>query len=113
MSDKDIRENPANIKSLIRRIESNANHPDPFKRLSAVLCFSKVFAVIREQDPLVDRFALEIAHCVLGSLKMCHNSLEFSQEVIDGCGTLLDKVTKVVTRKAALLLQPNPKRGSI
>jgi hypothetical protein len=44
---------------------------------------------------------------------MCHNSLEFSQEVIDGCGTLLDKVTKVVTRKAALLLQPNPKRGSI
>jgi len=48
MSDKDIRENPANIKSLIRRIESNANHPDPFKRLSAVLCFSKVFAVIRE-----------------------------------------------------------------
>jgi hypothetical protein len=78
MSDKDIKENPNNIKSLIRRIESNSNHPDPFKRLSAVLCFNKIFSIIREFDPLVDRFCLEITHSVLGSLKMCHNSLEFS-----------------------------------
>lgn len=113
MSDKDIKENPNNIKSLIRRIESNANHPDPFKRLSAVLCFSRVFVVIREHDPLIDRFLMEIAYCVLGSLKMCHNSTEFSQEVIDHCGKLLEKVTKVATRKSALLLQGNPKRGSI
>jgi hypothetical protein len=78
MTDKDIKENPNNIKSLIRRIESNSNHPDPFKRLSSVLCFSKIYVIIREFDPLVDRFCLEITHCVLSSLKMCHNSLEFS-----------------------------------
>ncbi len=78
MSDKDIKENPNNIKSLIRRIESNSNHPDPFKRLSAVLCFNKIFSIIREFDPLIDRFCLEIAHSVLASLKMCHNSIEFS-----------------------------------
>lgn len=78
MSDTDIKENPNNIKSLIRRVESNSNHPDPFKRLSSVLCFSKIFSIIRDFDPLTDRFCLEIAHCVLGSLKMCHNSLEFS-----------------------------------
>lgn len=78
MSDKDIQENPVNIKSLIRRIESNSNHPDPFKRLSSVLCFNKIFSVIREHDSLIDRFCLEIAHCVLSSLKMCHNSFEFS-----------------------------------
>jgi PIN domain nuclease of toxin-antitoxin system len=78
MSDKDILENPVNIKSLIRRIESNSNHPDPFKRLSSVLCFNKIFTVLREFDPLIDRFVMEIAHCVLQSLKMCHNAFEFS-----------------------------------
>ena len=78
MTDKNIKENPSNIKSLMRRIESNSNHPDPFKRLSSVLCFSKIFSIIREHDSLIDRFSIEIAHNVLGSLKMCHNSLEFS-----------------------------------
>lgn len=111
MTDKDIKENPANIKSLVRRIESNSNHPDPFKRLSSVLCFNKIFSVIREFDPLVDRFCLEIAHCVLGSLKMCHNSLEFSQEVVDNSSKLLEKMSKVMTRKASLLMQDNPKRS--
>lgn len=104
MTDKDIKENPNNIQSLLRRIESNSNHPDPFKRLSAVLCFNKIFAIIREFDPLVDRFCMEIAHSVLGSLKMCHNSLEFSQEVIDNCTRLLDKIQKVMVRKSALLM---------
>jgi DNA-dependent protein kinase catalytic subunit len=58
MTDKEIKENPNNIKSLIRRIESNSNHPDPFKRLSAVLCFNKIFSIIRDKDALIDRFCL-------------------------------------------------------
>jgi hypothetical protein len=111
MSEKDIKENPNNIKSLIRRIESNSNHPDPFKRLSAVLCFNKIFSIIREHDPLIDRFCLEIAQCVLSSLKMCHNSLEFSQEVIDNCTKLLEKIQRVMVKKSAILMQVNPKRS--
>jgi len=89
MSDVEIQENPSNIKSLLRRIESNANHPDPFKRLSSVLCFSKILMVVKDFDSLVDRFCLEIARCVLSSLKQCHNSLEFSQDVIENCSELL------------------------
>jgi hypothetical protein len=65
MNDAEIEQNPANIKSLIRRIDSNSNHPDPYKRLSSVLCFSKIFSIIRESDPLVDRFCLEICYSVL------------------------------------------------
>jgi hypothetical protein len=111
MTDREIKENPSNIKSLIRRIESNSNHPDPFKRLSAVLCFSKIFSIIRDKDSLIDRFCLQIAQCVLASLKMCHNSLEFSQEVVDNCVKLLDKIQKVMTRKTAILMESNPKRS--
>lgn len=111
MSDKDIKENPNNIKSLIRRIESNSNHPDPFKRLSAVLCFNKIFTIIRDFDALIDRFCLEITHCVLGSLKMCHNSIEFSQEVIDNCTQLLNKIQKVMIKKTSILMLKNDKRS--
>ena len=89
MSDSEIQENPSNIKSLLRRIESNSNHPDPFKRLSSVLCFSKIVMVVKDYDSLIDRFLLEISRCVLISLKQCHNSLEFSQDVIENCGEIL------------------------
>ena len=95
---------PTNIKSLVRRIESNSNHPDPFKRLSSVLCFSKLFNVIKDHENLVDEFCLEITRCVLGSLKLCHNSLEFSQEVIDNCEELLSVVKKQIIKSSKTLM---------
>jgi len=111
LTDKEISQSPANIKSLIRRIASNSNHPDSFKRLSAVLCFSKVFSVIRESDPLVDRFCLEIGHCVVSALKLCHNNTESGQEVVENCRRMMGKLGKVMERKFALLLKPNEKRS--
>ena len=113
MTDKEIEENPANIKSLLRRIESNSNHPDPFKRLSSVLCFNKIFAVIREFDPLVDRFCLEILYSVLQPLKMCYDQVEQSHEVILTATQLLPKIQKVILRKWSMLLQPNKSRGIV
>ena len=104
MTDAEIAENPANIKSLIRRIESNSNHPDPFKRLSSVLCFNKIFAVIREFDALVDRFSLEICYSVLQSLKMCYDQLEQSHEVIETSRQLIPKIEKVILKKWSMLL---------
>lgn len=76
MTTQEIAQNPANIKSLIRRIQSNSNHPDSFKRLSAVLCFSTVFTQIREFDALVDQFSLDICFQVLGSLRLCYEKQE-------------------------------------
>jgi hypothetical protein len=113
MTDKEIAENPANIKSLVRRIESNSNHPDPFKRLSSVLCFNKIFAVLREFDPLIDRFCLEICYSVLQSLKMCYDQQEQSHEVMVTCKALLPKIEKVILRKWSLLLQSNQSRGIV
>lgn len=107
MSDTEIRENPSNIKSLLRRIESNSNHPDPFKRLSSVLCLSKILMVVREFDALIDRFCLEIARCVLSSLKQCHNSFEFSQDVIENCSELLQQIQKLIISKADILFKEN------
>lgn len=80
---------PANIYSLIRRVESNSNHPDLFRRLSSVLCFSRIFIVIKDHEALVDKFCLSISSSVLCCLKMCHNTAEMSQEVIEQCKELL------------------------
>ena len=95
----------------MRRIASNSNHPDPFKRLSSVLCFSKIFEVIQLHENLVDEYCLEITRCVLISLKMCHNSLEFSQEVIENCAELLSVVKVQILRSSQLLTQPNAQRS--
>lgn len=107
MTDKEIKENPVNIKSLLRRIESNSNHPDPFRRLSSVLCFSKILFVIKDFESLVDRFCLDIAKNVLSSLKMCHNSLEFSQDVIENCSALLKYIQELIVKNIDLLLRDN------
>ena len=111
MTDKEIKENPVNIKSLLRRIESNSNHPDPFRRLSSVLCFSKILFVIKDFESLVDRFCLDIARNVLSSLKMCHNSLEFSQDVIENCSALLKYIQELIVKNIDLLLRDNEQRA--
>jgi hypothetical protein len=104
MSEEELNTNPINIKSLIRRIQSNSNHPDPYKRLSAVLCFNRVFSVIREYDPLVDRFCLEICHSIITSLKLCYDKDELSHEVVETVRTLIPKIQKVIIKKWSLLI---------
>lgn len=110
MSDEEIAHNPSNMKSLIRRIQSNSRHPDPFKRLSSVLCFNKIFSVIREFDPLIDRFCLEICFSVLSSLKMSYEKMELSHEVIETSVLLIPKIEKVILKKWNMLVQQNDKR---
>jgi hypothetical protein len=89
MTDKEIAENPTNILSILRRIKNNSNHPDSFKRLAAILCFSKLFVQICVFEPLVSRFTLEICHSVLDSLKLSYEKQEQSYEVVKTTEELL------------------------
>ena len=117
-------DNIGNFKSLLRRIQSNASHPDPYKRLSSVLCYSKLcstaffmpflqsftgklLSIIREEDSLVDHFMLDITHTVLNTVKLCHNAVELQSEVIQSAQTLLGKIDKVLMRKFDLLSRDN------
>ena len=62
-------------------------------------------------ENLVDEYCMEITRCVLISLKMCHNSLEFCQEVIENCAELLSVVKAQILRSVNLLMQPNSVRS--
>lgn len=72
-----------------------------------MLCLSKILLIIQKYDSLVDRFCLEIARCVLSSLKNCHNSVEFSQDVIENCEELLEYICKLILQNADILLRDN------
>jgi hypothetical protein len=82
-------EAPQNIKSLIRRIQSNSAHSDPFKRLSAINCYDKLFRILREEDKLMDIFLFEITHSVLNTIRLSHSSPELSQDVVGAAKKIL------------------------
>ena len=67
--------------------------------------------MIQLHPNLVDEYCLEITRCVLISLKMCHNSLEFCQEVIDNCAELLSVVKAQILKSAPVLMQSNTQRS--
>ena len=113
MTDKEIASNPANIRSLIRRISSNSCHPDPFKRLASVLCFDRVFSIIREFPPLVDLYCLEICYQVIGSLKLCYDKMDLSQEVIETSRHILKKAQSVILKHWGVLSQANRNRSIV
>ena len=75
------------------------------------MCFSKIINVVKDYDTLIDRFLLEIARCVLSSLKMCHNSLELSQDVMENCSALLKFIQKLIEAKANILFVKNEERS--
>jgi DNA-dependent protein kinase catalytic subunit len=57
---KSLEKDPANVKSVLKRMFSYALHPAPFKRLGAALAFNSIYSVLREEDSLVDRFTFWI-----------------------------------------------------
>lgn len=93
-----------NIESLIRRIQSNSSHSDPFKRLSAINCYDKLFGILREEDELIDRFIFEITLTVLNTIKISQNSVELSKDVINAANKIIDWVQKVFKLKYKMLL---------
>ena len=92
-SDLTIKEKNSTIKYLIRTIESNAQHPDPFKRLGAVMCFDKIIVEICQSDTLIDKFAIEITSYCFAVLKITFNSKEL-QEIIFNIVNSVNKLLK-------------------
>ncbi len=101
----DLANNPATIKSLIRKIQSFAIHPDPFKQLASVLCFDKLFRFLRNEQSLVDLYVMDITLSLLTALRLAEASL---------CETtarhLVDTIDKVIRHFRPTLALQNDKR---
>jgi hypothetical protein len=110
-SDLTIKENSGTIKYIIRRIESNAQHPDPFKRLGASLCFEKLVNVLYLNDSLVDKFVIEMTYYCLTILKLVHNSNDLQDVIFEQIKNTIDLLIKVYEKKFNILNKPHPKRN--
>jgi hypothetical protein len=60
------------FKSIIRRIESYANHPDTHKRMGAVLCLRSILPTMSNIHSLITKFILEVGHVLIMTIKLSH-----------------------------------------
>jgi hypothetical protein len=110
-SDQTIKENSATIKYIIRRVESNCQHPDAFKRLGALLCFEKIVSIIGLNDALVDKFCIEILYYLISMLKISHNWSELSEIIFSHVLTTVNILLKIFSKKFYIVSKTNPKRN--
>ncbi|XP_076445486.1 DNA-dependent protein kinase catalytic subunit-like [Babylonia areolata] len=99
---KALEKNPGNVKSILKRMYSYALHPSAFKRLGAAFAFNSIYAVLREEDSLVDRFTFQILVHFVESLAMAHAD-EKSLGTQDQCKKALEHLEKIIRAKADLL----------
>lgn len=97
-----------NVKSLLKRLYSLAHHPNPYKRLGAALTFKQIYRVFREDDNLVDVFALEMLHNNIFSLRLAHNDPSLATAQLGA--SVIRALAHVVVRHAPLLLKTNKSR---
>ncbi|XP_052761107.1 DNA-dependent protein kinase catalytic subunit-like isoform X2 [Mya arenaria] len=108
-SAKAAENNPANAKSVLKRIFSYSRHPSPFKRLGAALAFNNIYTVFREEEPLVNMFTFELLVNFVESLAMAHSD-EKSLGTQEQCSKALEHIEKIIKHKSALLKADNKLR---
>lgn len=101
-SRKTMEKNPANVKSILKRMFSYAVHPSAFKRLGAALAFNSIYSVLREENSLVDRFTFDILVHFVESLSIAHMD-EKSLGTQDQCKKALEHLEKIIRLRADLL----------
>ena len=104
----EIVNNPQTVKSLIRKIQSFAIHPDPFKQLASILCFEKLMKILRNEPLLVDFYIMDITVTLLNALRLAEQSI--CQNVAKH---LIEIIIKIITQFHAQLKVANPKRSGI
>jgi len=103
-----LAENPQTIKSLIRKIQSFAIHPDPFKQLASVLCFDKLVKYLRNEQALADLYLMEISVSLLNALRLAEYSL-----CENSAKHLTEMLSKAIKHYKIVLQAPNERRSGI
>ena len=108
---KSIKEKLHTLKYLIRKIESNSLHPDPFKRFGAILCFEKILIHIINNKFLADKFLLEIFSYIISTIKMCHSNFDLNEFIFKHSITSVNIIIKGIQNNFDILAKKNYKRS--
>lgn len=108
ISEDKLKDNPHTVKSLMRKIQSFAIHPDSFKQLAALICFDKLLVFLQKEQNLADLYLMGIAITCLSALKRADKSL---------CATsakhLSSSLTKALKHYKIVLMRENEKRAGV
>ncbi|XP_065180580.1 DNA-dependent protein kinase catalytic subunit-like [Sycon ciliatum] len=108
-SAQQLEKSPINTKSLLKRLFSLALHPSAFKRLGAALAFNHIYTVLREEESLVDMFAIEILVNFLLSLRMAHQDAS-ALGTQEHCCTAIRHLQRILKVKAKLFIKTSRNR---
>jgi len=96
---------------LIDRLLALARHPNPYQRLGAAVAFNAVYRIFREEDSLIDRFAIELSGALLHALRLA-DADDPAVGTVSALSDALDHSLRIMSRRVALLAHPNDIRRS-
>ena len=96
------------FKSILRRIETFANHPHTHKRMGAVACIREILPSLSLNQELVDRFYLETGHVLFMTTKLSHYDKDSDLEV---CVGAIEEYLNYFPKHLEVLVNNNQKRA--
>ncbi|KAJ3105325.1 hypothetical protein HDU97_008222 [Phlyctochytrium planicorne] len=108
-TDKELEQNPMNIKSLFKRFYQLCQHKSPLKRLGAALVFGKIYKNFREHDALVDQFCFEILYYLLFIVKMGTKE-DVQLGVTAKADLALKHIVKIISLKSTMFTKETARR---
>ena len=99
---KNLKENPGNVKSLLKRLYAFFQHPSASKRMGAALTFNRIYRLLREETALMDAFLFELLDKLLLSLSPCTQRSAWPWLAGNGCGSCTPLPTDSPCHGAAL-----------
>jgi DNA-dependent protein kinase catalytic subunit len=106
---KELEKRPHNVKSLLLRLQSLSQHPNPFKRLGSAIAFNNIYTIFREEESVIDLFVLELLVNFVYSLRMAHKDDE-SLGTQEQCKQVIIHLERMVKVKSHVLLKVNKDR---
>jgi hypothetical protein len=101
--------NPMNIKSLLKRLYNFMTNPNSSKRFGASLVFNRIYRLFREEESLIEEYTLEILGQLFFSLKLSesdHPSIGTSDQTREA----ISHIKRIIRRKSDLFIQESPTR---
>ncbi|CAM9416079.1 unnamed protein product, partial [Phaeothamnion confervicola] len=86
---------PIAVDALLIRLYSMLNHPDRHRRLGGAVAFNEFYMHLREETPLVKRYALQLLHAALSSVRRAHCD-HTALGVADAAARLVDHGLRIV-----------------
>ena len=112
MTQNQLEQNYGNIKSVIMRIEANANHSNTYHRYGAILTLKCILIPLRDEAFLVSKYILELTQVVLNVIKKSFYASYVPDEISVETKNVIKKLQEIILKRWDLLKAADQIRGT-